>query len=82
MKKVLLILSLAIMALSQIAMTDYSMRDPWTPDAATFNPSGVRYANGITTGNEIANGGTMAWTTPVKNEVVSCLIDRKADIVE
>lgn len=55
MKKWLLIFALAICMLP-VAMpvqAQPSMRDPWTYQAATFNPVGVKYSGGITTGNEI-----------------------------
>lgn len=55
MKKWLFILSVAICALPAImpAQADTGQRDPWTYQARTFNPAGVRYAGGMTTGNEI-----------------------------
>lgn len=57
MKKWLLIFALAICMLPitmPMQAQNYSMRDPWTQQAANFNPAGVKYPGGITTGNEIS----------------------------
>lgn len=30
-----------------------TVSDPWTTEAATFNPKGVKWAGGVTNGNEL-----------------------------
>ncbi len=58
MKKWLLIFSLAVCMLPAFVPAQAQManiRDPWTQQAATFNPAGVKHAGGITTGNEITD---------------------------
>jgi len=57
MKKWLLIFALAVCmlpAVMPVRVQQSSMHAPWTYQAQTFNPAGVRYAGGVTTGNEIA----------------------------
>jgi len=36
--------------------------EPWTYEAATFNPQGVAYGDGITTGDELKAGYQHTWT--------------------
>jgi hypothetical protein len=53
-----------------------AMRDPWTYEARTFNPAGVKYTSGVTTGREISSRLPAAWSIPVSMEVLKELKSR------
>ena len=52
-------------------------RDPWTQEAATFNPKGVKYSSGITTGMEISNRQILVCADTIKQNLLAELNENK-----
>jgi hypothetical protein len=68
-KRILLIVGVVMILFGVIGVTAVNaltISDPWTVKAATFNPKGIRYAGGITSGNELLAGSTHTWTEPMR----------------
>lgn len=53
--------------------------DPWTVKAATFNPSGVKWQYGVTTGNELKGGYVPVYQEAMKQSVVDALAKNKVN---
>ena len=60
----------AISGISAICQGSTSMRDPWTYEARTFNPAGVKYTGGVTTGREISSRAPAAWAGQAQAELL------------
>jgi hypothetical protein len=73
LKVFLLIIAISVFTLSGMAafcQGSDSLRDPWTQEAATFNPVGVKHFYGMTTGQEIINHSPAVWAASAKDELL------------
>ena len=78
-----IVLAVVVLALTicQIFYPVYAkqitLSDPWTYQAATFNPKGVKFHDGVTTGREISEN-QVTWTESVKQAVIQEINQLKA----
>jgi hypothetical protein len=73
LKVLLLLIAIAVFLFSGISAVCQAsiVADPWTQEAATFNPVGVKYAGGVTTGQEISNHVPTVWAESSKVEYLT-----------
>ena len=80
MKMFLLGVSIVVIVLGCVATITAqpsTIRDPWTHEAATFNPKGIRYSSGMTTGTEISNRQILVCADTIKQNLLAELNENK-----
>jgi hypothetical protein len=68
--KILLILIAVSVFLFAGFSAAFASTEPWTYEAATFNPVGVKYLGGVTNGQEISSKTPAVWAAPAKDELL------------
>jgi hypothetical protein len=53
------------------------LRDPWTKEAETFNPVGVKWAHGATLGYELCDNYSASWAIEQRDIVLEELAKTK-----
>jgi hypothetical protein len=67
--------AIALVAINQVNAKQVTIADPWTVKAATFNPAGVKWAGGVTTGGEMTNKVMSSWAREIQVEAPRVLAE-------